>query len=161
MSKETLGEYLKRERELRHISLEEVAEGTKIGLHILKAMEADRWEELPGKIFIKGFTKSYAEFIGLVPEEVILRYPEEQDGKLETDRSIESVPGHYGKKVPLFNRHILNFIITIFVLLVGLGCWFFWHSDKIGHETGPIPPSIGNNSSLPSQRIIDIPQMGK
>ena len=148
MSKETLGEYLKRERELRHISLEELAEGTKIGIHVLKAMEADRWEELPGKVFRKGFTKSYAEFIGLVPEDVILRYQEEQDGDLGAGEPIESVTGRYTKKSPLFNRFIIGFIIAIFILLVGWGFWFFWHSDKTGPVTSPISPSIGNNSSL-------------
>lgn len=161
MSKETLGEYLKQERELRHISLEEVAEGTKIGIHILKAMEANRWEELPGKVFMKGFTKSYAEFIGLVPEDVILRYQEEQDRDLGAGEPIESVTGRYGKKVPLFNRCLIGFITVIFILFVGLGCWFFWHSDKIGHGTSPTPLSIGDNSS-PSQGIINIfPQKKK
>ncbi|MCK4425970.1 MAG: helix-turn-helix domain-containing protein, partial [Deltaproteobacteria bacterium] len=43
MFKESLGEYLKRERELRQISLEEVAEGTKIAIYRLRTMEAGRW----------------------------------------------------------------------------------------------------------------------
>ena len=161
MAKETLGEYLKRERELRHISLEELAEGTKIGIHVLKAMEANRWEELPGKVFMKGFTKSYAEFIGLVPEDVILRYQEEQDGDLGAGEPIESVTGRYAKKASLFNRCTISFIIAIFILLVGLGFWFFWHSDKIGHGTSPIPSSVSDNSS-PSQKVINIfPQKEK
>ncbi len=163
MSKETLGGYLRRERELRHITLEEVAEGTKIGIHILKAMEADRWEELPGKIFIKGFTKSYAEFIGLVPEDVILRY-QEQIEDLEAERGIESVTGRYGKKIPLFNRHIIGLIVLIFTLIVGLGCWFFYHSYKTGYETGAVTPAVGNSSlhnrshPPPLLKIIEVPR---
>jgi cytoskeleton protein RodZ len=53
MFKESLGEYLKRERELRQISLEEVAEGTKIAIYRLRAMEADCWENLPAEIFVR------------------------------------------------------------------------------------------------------------
>jgi hypothetical protein len=49
------GETLKRERELRKISLREVTEATKIGLHYLKAMEGNHFDQLPGGVFNKGF----------------------------------------------------------------------------------------------------------
>ncbi len=74
VNSETFGEYLRRERELRQITLHEISEGTKIAIYMLKAMESDQWDKLPAEIFIKGFVKSYAEYLGLVPEDVLLRY---------------------------------------------------------------------------------------
>lgn len=134
MSKESLGEYLKRERELRQISLEEVAGGTKIAIYRLRAMEAGRWEELPAEVFVKGFIKSYAEFIGLVPEDVILRYQEIH----ATDKSLDEPPEpaykplfNYVNKVSMFNRDLISATVTIFLilLLLVLVFWFFWPSD--------------------------------
>jgi cytoskeletal protein RodZ len=71
-----VGQYLKRERELRGISLEQVAGITKISPHYLNAIDADQFDSLPSKIFAKGFVKSYAKAIGLNQDEVVLRYEE-------------------------------------------------------------------------------------
>ena len=71
---ESLGKYLKRERESKRISLGEVAKNTRVREHLLKAMEEDRYEVLPPPTYIKGFLLSYAKYIGLDPHDVMLRY---------------------------------------------------------------------------------------
>ncbi len=72
---ESIGDYLKRERELRNITLEEVANATKINIGTLRAIEEGRKELLPAEVFIRGFIRCYAEYIGLDPNDVLLRYP--------------------------------------------------------------------------------------
>ncbi|MBW1671419.1 MAG: helix-turn-helix domain-containing protein [Deltaproteobacteria bacterium] len=139
MFKESLGEYLKRERELRQISLEEVAEGTKIAIYRLRAMEAGRWEKLPAEIFVKGFIKSYAEFIGLVPEDVILRYHEIRLADESFDEPTEPAYKplfNYVNKVSFFNRELITAAAVLFLilLLLVMAIWFFWPSDE-KHET--------------------------
>ena len=59
------GEKLRRERELRGVSLREIADGTKISLRFLQALEDDRVETLPGGLFPRAFVKQYATFLGL------------------------------------------------------------------------------------------------
>ena len=61
---ENFGCYLKHERELRGVSLEEISGDTKIPLRFLKALEENSFDELPGEIFIKGYIRSYATIIG-------------------------------------------------------------------------------------------------
>jgi helix-turn-helix protein len=68
------GETLKRERELRKISLREVSEATKIGLRYLEALEGNRFDQLPGGLFNKGFIRAYAKFIGLDGETLVNVY---------------------------------------------------------------------------------------
>ena len=68
------GETLKRERELRKISLREVTEATKIGLRYLEALEGNRFDQLPGGVFNKGFIRAYAKFIGLDAETLLNLY---------------------------------------------------------------------------------------
>jgi cytoskeletal protein RodZ len=68
------GKYLKTERELRNLSIEEAAKLTKIREHFLKAIEEDRYELLPPGLYLKGFLTAYARYLGLDPNEVVLRY---------------------------------------------------------------------------------------
>lgn len=65
------GERLRRERELRGIKLEEIAESTKIGVRYLRALEEEDLGKLPGGIFSKGFVRAYARYLGIDEEEAI------------------------------------------------------------------------------------------
>ena len=73
MSLESFGASLKRERELRRISLREVAEATRIHPKYIEAIEGEHFEKLPGLTFLKGYVRAYAEFVGLEPDDILLR----------------------------------------------------------------------------------------
>jgi len=75
----SFGETLKRERELRQISLREIAEATKINLRYLDALERDDFRHLPGGVFNKGFVRAYAQFIGIDPEAMVTAYLDEEN----------------------------------------------------------------------------------
>ena len=83
----SLGQDLKRERELRGISLKEISGSTKISLRFLQALEEDRLDMLPGNFFIKAILKNYAKFIGLEEDYVLNKYYE---ASLEQEQSLES-----------------------------------------------------------------------
>jgi cytoskeletal protein RodZ len=70
----SFGEELRRERELRRITLREVSEATKINLRYLDALEHNEFRHLPGGVFNKGFVRAYAEFIGADPEAMVNSY---------------------------------------------------------------------------------------
>ena len=72
--KESFGKYLRREREIRKISLREVANHTRVREYLLKAIEEDQFHLLPSTAYVKGFLLAYAKYIGLDPNDVILRY---------------------------------------------------------------------------------------
>ncbi len=74
MSGSAFGEHLKRERELRGVSLEEVSRATCIGARFLEAIEAGRWEVLPGGVFNRGFIRAIGQFLGLDEENLIAEY---------------------------------------------------------------------------------------
>lgn len=71
---ESLGNYLKKERENRKISLKEVAKNIKVREQFLRSVEEDRHDLLPSPTYVKGFLSAYAKYMGLDPNEVILRY---------------------------------------------------------------------------------------
>jgi len=65
---------LKRTREQKRMSVIEVSRVTRIPATTLDALEADRFDDLPGEVFVRGFLKSYAQAVGLVPDAVLARY---------------------------------------------------------------------------------------
>ncbi len=70
------GKCLKRERELRNLSIEEVSKSTRIKESFLKALEEDRYDLCPPSFYVRGFLTSYARYLGLDPEGILLRYQE-------------------------------------------------------------------------------------
>lgn len=71
---ESLGEYLRKKRELREVTLEEIASITRICTRYLQALEDDDYECIPADVFVKGFLRAYAKCIGLAPDEIISLY---------------------------------------------------------------------------------------
>ncbi len=78
----SFGNELRRERELRQISLREVAEATKVNIRYLEAMERNDFEHLPGGVFNRGFVRAYAQFIGIDPEATVNSYLLEEQAQL-------------------------------------------------------------------------------
>lgn len=74
MAKGNFGERLKRERELREVSLSEITAGTRIGSRFLEALENEQWEKLPGGVFNRGFVRAIAHFLGLDEEGLLAEY---------------------------------------------------------------------------------------
>lgn len=70
----SFGEELKRERELRDISLKEISEATKISIRFLEGLEQNNFDVLPGGVFNRGFIRAYARFIGVDGEEMVNAY---------------------------------------------------------------------------------------
>lgn len=70
----SFGEKLRRERELRKVTLDEIAAVTKIGTRSLKALEDENFAILPGGIFNKGFVRSYARFLGMDEDQAVADY---------------------------------------------------------------------------------------
>ena len=71
---ESLGSYLKREREIRQISIAEVAQTTRIPIRIITQLENDELEVLPADIFIRGYLRAYARAVSLDEGEVLSRH---------------------------------------------------------------------------------------
>src|SRR3989338_9778929 len=117
---ESLGTHLKRERELRDISLNDVAEATKINPRYIEAIEADQFEVLPGKTFVIGFLKNYASYIGLDEDEVVTRYLDFENEKGDAHKNEKDEIAREKKSMvgPIL-------IIILFAITAGLIYFFF------------------------------------
>jgi cytoskeletal protein RodZ len=83
MSSTPFGEHLKREREMRGVSLEEIALATRIAPRFLAALESEQWEKLPGGVFNRGFIRSIAHYLGLDEDSMVAEYALHTKGRTE------------------------------------------------------------------------------
>ena len=74
MTKGTFGENLKREREMRGVTLDEISAATRIAIRFLQAIETEEWEKLPGGVFNRGFVRAVARYLGLDQENIVAEY---------------------------------------------------------------------------------------
>ena len=71
---EPFGKLLLDARAARGVTLREVSASTKIPISKLRAIERDEIDSLPGGIFTRGFVRSYAEAVGLDPQDTLARF---------------------------------------------------------------------------------------
>lgn len=80
------GKYLLRQRELRGLTREEVAQATRIPGNLIAALEEGELSRLPGRVFVLNYIRAYAEEIGLSPDDAVLRFEEiDQEQGAEPD----------------------------------------------------------------------------
>ena len=75
--KETIGEILQNKRVELNKSIEEISDYLRIKPQYLKALEENNFNNLPGSAYVIGFIKSYASFLNLNPNDIIVQYKQE------------------------------------------------------------------------------------
>lgn len=134
---ESFGQYLMRERQLREISLEEIAGYTRIKLRALKAIEEDDFASLPPLAFARAFIRCYADYIGLNVPDAMLRF----------DAFIQSRYPELTGEMPIIPKKTQpkqGYVpLVIIILVVLLSVFFYWlsGSQKTPAPTTPEPPS--------------------
>ena len=129
---ESFGRYLRRERELREISLEEISRQTKIKLSTLTALEEDRFPDLPPAAFVRGFIRNYAECIGLDPRDAILRL----DHFLQENFTEKVSAPRPARKKPRVGNRLL--ILFFGFLLASLFFFAYYYADRFLSRPSPL-----------------------
>jgi len=129
MSSTPFGEHLKREREMRGVSLEEVSAATRISTRFLEAIESDRWESLPGGVFNRGFIRSVARYLGLDEDSMVAEYALETRGRVET-----GVVPDPPMEMPRNWKPAIVAAIVLAVILAGVGFAYARYGGKIAER---------------------------
>ncbi len=105
------GELLQRCRESAGHSLEDAAEATKISKTYLRALEGNRFHELPSPAYLKGFLRIYASYLKLNVDELLDMIAE--DSAVESGSIAEPPPEKSGR--PLI-QHAQRFALPLVLL---------------------------------------------
>lgn len=96
MMNNKLGAFLKEEREKRGFTLQEVGLSLKVSLKILQGIESGDNSNLPAKAFVKGFVKSYAQYLKLDVNHVLELFNQQYG---EPEKTIEPAPQNIETKI--------------------------------------------------------------
>jgi transcriptional regulator with XRE-family HTH domain len=137
-----LGEFLRGERQARGISLQQIAADTRISMTMLQAIENGDGEQLPAPVLIKGFLRSYAQRIGLDPEDVIAEY---QDLIEEVGARHEAIDKFHQRLHPKSSKKKSFALLIALSLLAGLA--LFWTHVDFVHRQPETPTEVKSSLS--------------
>jgi cytoskeleton protein RodZ len=140
---EDFGSYLKHERELRGVPLEDIAQSTKISINFLRAIEAGRFEDLPGEVFIKGFIRSYGQAIGLNVDELLAAYHESGNKGQDTATAQATISSPSDEEQS--ERHsgfpikaVLGIVVALLIIAGGI-YWFIFEKGDNARQSQQTP----------------------
>lgn len=170
------GEDLRREREIRGISLKEISDATKISRRFLEALERNDHRTLPAPVFTRGFVREYARYVGLNAEEMVNRYnfAAANDDRIEKPPTVAKYAAVPPKDIspkpppkrgipPAFARIDRNGL-GVFVIVLALAAVAYWaiHHKRNEREstdtTGTVPAISTTRAAIPVMPVIPPPQ---
>lgn len=87
-----LGDILREEREKQNLTVKDVEMGTSIRALYISAIEESKYDVLPGEVYLKGFIKTYADFLNLDGSEMVDLYKRQQlDLKKDNDILVKEI----------------------------------------------------------------------
>jgi cytoskeleton protein RodZ len=150
----SFGAQLKREREKRKISLDDVSASSKIGTRFLRAIEDDQFDQLPGGIFNKGFIRAYARHLGLDEEQTIADYLEASGTESSDTVTPESQPEVAAPEEPTAARIPWgSFAIVLLLAALTLATLNFYSREKSVGTVSDVESSQRQSSPLPSVEL--------
>ena len=157
-----LGELLRNTREKKGLSLAQVEEATRIRRAFLEALEEGNHDLLPPPVYVKGFLKSYAQFLGLDPQQVLSLYqppeatPQMRPAPVMVDEPLE----------PLLLRRWWPLLVVALVIALAAAAWWAYphYADRLAFlrdtatpTTTSVPPSSTPVSPSPTPERTDTP----
>lgn len=147
------GDRMRREREMRGVTLEEISESTKISKRALQALEEEDFDLLPGGIFNKGFVRAYARFLGIDEEQAVADFvaadaanhkPEEEEDKFPLNLEDRTAKPPLNPK-----RSLTPMILALLLLAAAAGGWTLWNKHKAQQSASE---SQAGETSVPASK---------
>lgn len=139
-----LGQVLQRAREEKNISLDDIQRVTKIQRRYLEAIERGHYHLLPGHFYARAFIKSYAEAIGLVPNELLAHFQSDLPAQPPQEQLVRLRRRRAASREPLqSSRWVTQTLLVLFVILVAVVIYMAFVS-RSNVNTTPVP---GNTAS--------------
>jgi cytoskeletal protein RodZ len=156
-----LGALLRKAREQRGYTLEDVQEYTKIRKRYLEAIESGDYKVLPGSFYVRAFVKTYAETVGLDAEEVLRLYHKELP-QTSSSESVLAEPARIkaGRRSHQHNDRLgkvaVSLLMWAFPILIVVVIYIYYSNNKDPNtqELNSNPPIT---TESPSSTISETP----
>lgn len=151
-----IGAHLRDARERRGLTLEQVAESTKVSTPVLRLIERNEWERLPGGLFTRGHLRAYAVEVGADADEVVREYLSQLPSQIVEARpipppAIDSAPSA---------RPLLTAVVGISVIFGA----YTWLLDSAKAPIAPSaesvePPPTSESSVRQDDEVESVPAL--
>ncbi len=156
------GNKFKSARESLGVTLDEIAQETRISARFLRAIESESFDVLPGGVFNRGFIRTYASWIGLDPQAAVDEYCGLASG-IESDEP-EPDPATTNGPIRLNNTdtHVLPVAIGVLIVLIVLFYVFSRNAGGPSTEATVLSPILAQVAQPERTPAAPAPQpMGK
>jgi len=147
------GDRLRREREMRGITLDEITESTKISRRHLDALEGEHFDQLPGGVFNKGFVRAYARFLGIDEDQAVADYSTASNEQPEPENKFPLEVHEEPDRDLNPRRSSLPLVFAIAALIGVLVGYGFWIKSK-PHN----PEAVENTRQSAPASAVNAPQ---
>lgn len=152
-----LGALLRKAREERGYTLDDIQELTKIRKRYLEAIESGDYRVLPGNFYVRAFVKNYSEAVGLDADEVLRYYQHEVPAVAQAEQSSEPLPARKPQRMKSpasekLGKVGFNLLMWSFLILIVAVVWYY----ALNNNTDS-PEKVGNT---PFTDETDSPQSG-
>ena len=118
-----IGDTLREARDKMELSVEDIEEATKIRRKYIRALEDNNFEVIPGKVYVRGFLRSYARCLNLDGDKLVQEFNEMNDYQMENNdppqETIISIPKNTGKRYKRYLAAVAVVVLAGFIYLLG------------------------------------------
>jgi cytoskeletal protein RodZ len=169
-----IGDKLRQAREAKKLSIKDAEQGTSIRALYIDAIEKGDYKALPGEAYLKGFIKSYANFLGFDGHEAVEEYKAEQAEKAAAEEAArlaqegEAKPQEKAKPVekkfkytaPVGKKHHVQLwgrlVVSLGLLVCLLGAYTFFASADDGSEEAAVETETVAAKPVDTKPAVDI-----
>lgn len=145
-----VGEYLKRKREDKGLSLKYVAQKLNVRIDYLENLEAGRYEQLPPQVYTRGLLRSYADFLEVDTRQIVKMYNKEI---VFVDKTLQ-VPSVNNKKVNALRDIIVVTpkLLTVIATIIIFSVVFYYLYHQINSFNAK--PYLFVNQAIDSVEVV-------
>ena len=162
----TFGAQLKLEREKQGVTLEEISLSTKIGTRMLRALEEEHFDQLPGGIFNKGFIRAYARCLGMDEDQAVADY------LAATGASSSSKKFENNDQAPILEPPPRDgnsaaglpwgaFAVVLLIVALGFTAWGFYSRESERTARDATTPVANSSGATPAAGAETSPSVQK
>jgi len=157
-----IGNTLREARVRRNLTLQQVEEDTKIRVKYVQAMENEDFDVMPGATYVKGFLRTYSEYLALDPEVMLDEYRSRGVKTAEIQEPFGGV-SMLGAPRSHRGRNTVVFVAVICLLVLGV-IWILGRGSDMQPSTkpgalgitSPSPSPSASNSAKPQQTTTPV-----
>lgn len=158
---QTVGEILKAEREKKNLSVKDIETGTSIRALYITAIEEENYKIVPGEVYLKGFIRNYANYLGLDGKELVEMYRQSQQPTVEQVPLEQRIKQERHKPRDQQEKSSWGKYVAAGVIIVAVvgAAAFMMPSNNSSQEKEKQPPATQNKSTpVPAPTPVTPPQ---